>query len=99
VDNAKDFQEHYHIAKFNDAFGLTKALNPTVEFVNGIQWRKSLRTTKASSTRNKAISHNSPLLSSSSFILDSRETSSGGTDRVTNSTRNDRYILKLLRGE
>jgi hypothetical protein len=32
VDNAKDFQEHYHIAKFNDAFGLTQALNPVVEF-------------------------------------------------------------------
>jgi len=43
---------------------LTETLNLAVEFENGIQWRKNLRTTKASSTRNKAISHNSPLLSS-----------------------------------
>ena len=54
---------------------------------SGIQWRKNLRTTKARSTRNTAISHNSPLLSSSSFILRFRGTNSGGTDRVTNSRR------------
>jgi hypothetical protein len=96
VANAKDFQEHYHIAKFNDAFGLTEALNLAVEFENGIQWRKNLRTTKASSTRNKAISHNSPLLSSS-FILDSRETSSGGRTGSRTAHGIDRDILKLLR--